>query len=337
MGDIEGAKSAFDRGIAIGEGLLARGAGDRRIERELAVTYRSRARTHFEQGQHDLARSVYQKSVDIFERLHAATPDPETKVSLVSSLVESGAAMLVTDALDDAEAVYTRARVLSAELLAIDPNSKSYLRSWAETETRAGDVAVQRGKLDEAYAAFKPVYDTASSYVELMPEDNEVHFGAGHAAMKVALVHMSRQQWVEAVPYYDYAIERYGTVYERNPKADRVVAFLAAMLSSRAEAFHALGDRDRAVGDNTRALELLEPIVESKPDYAEWSLQLAAIYVDQAGMVAEVEATRAEGRAYALKAIAIIERMERDDSLAELYAELPVEARKVLADIDAMK
>jgi tetratricopeptide (TPR) repeat protein len=248
---LESILSFYDR-------FAAQNATNPRLQGEAAWAYRKVGALYEKLGRETDAEAAYAKAIAMFEDLVARYPgERRYSYRLVQTYDMSDPLSAAPDSLEPMVQRLDRARTIGDRLAAEAPNNPDYVQSQIRVQIKLGRVLTRLKRNDEARECYLRVIPLIDAQVdaERAPEDRLLDRATVREAL--ALLELGRGRSNEARTILDAAAADLQDIsaYQHIPPP------LAGRLSSVAQAYEKLGDRDRA-----RELRRRAGLLRGRPD-----------------------------------------------------------------------
>jgi tetratricopeptide (TPR) repeat protein len=214
------------------------------------------------------ARTQFDRALQLYQRLNAATPgDRELQRLLADCLLHVGDVALPQGQSAEAEKDYREARSLVANLVAADSSDAAAKVVLADAEQRVGDIEQAHGHSVEALAAYRESNRLCRELADQAPDDvhRQTALAASYDRLARLLVLAGKES--EAIPVYENQLKILKRLIEKGPATIPLRRDLAGTYQSIGNAYRMGGDVDRAVENLRRSAELLVQLERDDPQF----------------------------------------------------------------------
>ena len=168
--------------------------------------------------------------------------------------------------LDGSMRLYTEAAAGTAEAVRRNPDDPQRLFEHAQNVYFTGDIAMQRGQLQSAEAAFREYKRLADAMVAIQPDNLKWRTEVRYADANLGRVFMRQRRFAEAAGAFASALQMLEAVSAIDTKSSEYQGSLAESLAWLADAEAAQGHLQKALTLRTRQIDLLERLRQQKAD-----------------------------------------------------------------------
>jgi tetratricopeptide (TPR) repeat protein len=214
------------------------------------------------------ARAQFDRALQLYQRLNAATPgDRELQRLLADCLLHVGDVALPQGQSAEAAKDYREARTLVANLVAADSADAAAKVVLADAEQRIGDIEQAHGHSAAALAAYRESNRLCRELADQAPD--EVHRQTALAASfeRLARLLAVAGKEREAIPIYENQLQILKRLVERGPATIPLRRDLAGAYQSIGNAYRSSGDVDKAVENLRRSADLLLVLERDDPQF----------------------------------------------------------------------
>ena len=215
----------------------------------------------------EVHKNYLRRALDAYLEFAADTPDDEASRYGVARALSNVALIRnrlspSLELLDSYQAAIEKYALLVADF----PANAKYRSELADAQTRLGVAAHDRGKLDDAVAAFTDSLAVGERLIAEYPAIPEYRRSQAECHFGLANLHASQGRTQVALTALQQAISLLAPLVAKNPKDRKSTRTLARCQLVTSAVSEQRGDSALAIDASRKAIALLIPLVNSEPD-----------------------------------------------------------------------
>jgi tetratricopeptide (TPR) repeat protein len=329
QGDLAGALAACREGLDIQRALSAEDPSNTEWRRDVSTSLDGIGDVLRAQGDLAGALVAYREGLDILRALVAKDPgntDWQRDVEL--SLERIGDVLLAQGDLAGALAAYQETVEIDRKLAAKDPNNTQWQYGLSVTLSKIGDVLRAQGDLAGALAAYREALGILRALAAKDPGNRRWTRNLSVSLNRVGDVLRAQGDLAGALVAYREGLDIRRALAAEDPSNTQLQLDLAVSLGRVGSVLTAQGDRTGALAAYQEAVEINRKLAAQYPDSAERQSDLA-LSLYKLGTVADPPLARS----VLVEALAILEKLEREQKLTDDQKDWPNMVRTALSKL----
>ncbi len=276
LGDISGARTSYEKALAINQALVKNDSTNPELRRDLLIAYERLGDLLSATGDTVGALANHHKSMELSEALAAADPENiQARRTLLISYLKNGEMLEITGAGAEALAVYRKGETIAESLSSTDPANAQFSRDLSVFQNKIGGRLQETGDFAGALENYRKAFAIRDALTKQDPTNREARRDLATSFEKIADALSGTGDMTGALDSQHKALAIDVELAEADPSNADARLDLAYSYGNLADIFDKSARLKESLENYNKALGILEALTTENPDNTEVSSKLA--------------------------------------------------------------